>query len=127
MPLSIIWETFLRKWHYRGVEDLSPAHRGIYEGTPIVNDEFLNHIRQGRCEYVRGDIKRLTSSGVLISVRGRDSKPKDPGEDRIFGADVVVLATGFEKPKIDFLPNDLFPEGYEVSLKHSCIRWTLMS
>ncbi len=24
------------------------------------------------------------------------------------------MATGFHKPDIDFLPDDLFPEGYEV-------------
>ncbi|EIN10544.1 FAD/NAD(P)-binding domain-containing protein [Punctularia strigosozonata HHB-11173 SS5] len=113
MPLSILWETFLRKWHYYGVEDLSPAHRGIYEGTPIVNDEFLDHVRQGRCDYIRGDTKRLTSSGVLVNVRGRQSKPNDPGEEKVIDADLVVLATGFKKPDVDFLPSDLFPEGYE--------------
>jgi hypothetical protein len=32
-----------------------------------------------------------------------------------FLADIVVLATGFELPKIDFLPSDLFPEDYEVA------------
>lgn len=26
------------------------------------------------------------------------------------------MATGFHKPKIDFLPDELFPEGYEVRL-----------
>lgn len=36
------------------------------------------------------------------------------GEEKLFHADVVVLATGFKKPSIDFLPQDLFPEGYEV-------------
>lgn len=27
---------------------------------------------------------------------------------------MIVLATGFQKPEIGFLPDDLFPEGYEV-------------
>jgi hypothetical protein len=113
------------------VRDLTPAHTGIFEGTPIVNDEFLDHVRTGQCEYVRGDTKRLTRGGVLVNVRGRESKPGDEGEEvglrsrargkrcsrrvqKEFQADLVVLATGFEKPKIDFLPEDLFPEGYEV-------------
>lgn len=31
-----------------------------------------------------------------------------------FKGDIIVLATGFDQPKVDFLPSDLFPEGYEV-------------
>jgi uncharacterized NAD(P)/FAD-binding protein YdhS len=37
------------------------------------------------------------------------------GFQKEFQADVVVLATGFEQPQIDFLPEDLFPENYEVN------------
>ncbi|EPQ60566.1 FAD/NAD P-binding domain-containing protein [Gloeophyllum trabeum ATCC 11539] len=112
-PLSFIWEWVLKKWHYRGVEDIAPHHRGIFEGTPVVNDEFLNYIRTGRCTYVRGDTLRLTNSGILVNVRSRESKPKDPGEKKEFKGDVVVLATGFQRPEIDFLPEDLFPENYQ--------------
>ena len=85
------------------MEDLIPAHKGIFEGTPVrhrqvvlphlrevlilvalpqvVNDEFLNHIREGRCAYIRGDTKRFTEGGVLVNVRGRESKPKEQGEE----------------------------------------------
>ena len=99
----------------------------------MVNDEFLGHVRKGRCTYIRGDTERLTSHGVLANVRGRHSNPGDEGEkkevsilarsllpaltktdDEQFKADIVVLATGFKKPVIDFLPKDLFPEGYDV-------------
>lgn len=37
-----------------------------------------------------------------------------------FDADVVVLATGFKRPDMSFLPKDLFPEGYDVSIKTDC-------
>ncbi|KAG8859908.1 hypothetical protein FRC20_011745 [Serendipita sp. 405] len=112
MPLSFIWESFLQKWHYRGVEDLVPAHRGLFEGTPVVNDNFLSHVRSGACLYIRGDTRRLTSNGVLVNTRTRTSHPEDKGEEKVIPADVVVLATGFERPSTDFLPRDLFPEGY---------------
>lgn len=79
-----------------------------------MNDAFLTHIREGRAAYVRGDTRRITRDGVLINARGRDSRPGDAGEEREIRADVVVLATGFKKPSVDFLPGDLFPEGYEV-------------
>ncbi|KAI0703404.1 hypothetical protein BC835DRAFT_1410684 [Cytidiella melzeri] len=113
MPLSFVWERFITWYNYRGVEDLVPKHLGLFEGTPVVNDEFLKHVRAGKCDYVRGDTERLTSRGVRVNVRQRDSKPGDEGQIKEFDADVVVMATGFSKPKIDFLPDDLFPEGYE--------------
>lgn len=113
MPLSFLWEIFLAKWHYRGVQDLVPPYRGLFEGTPVVNDEFLPHIRSGACEYIRGDTRRLTSRGVLINSRPRLSKPGIDGEEREIAADVVVLATGYKNPSVEFLPKDLFPEGYE--------------
>ncbi|KAL0948345.1 hypothetical protein HGRIS_010931 [Hohenbuehelia grisea] len=113
MPLSFLWEGFLKHWHYHGAKDLVPADRGIFEGTPVVNDEFIPHVRAGRCVYVRGDPVRLTSKGVVVNQRPRGSKPKDEGEETLLEADIVVLATGFEKPDIDFLDKSLFPEGYE--------------
>ncbi|OSX62773.1 hypothetical protein POSPLADRAFT_1141735 [Postia placenta MAD-698-R-SB12] len=115
MPLRwvIVWEKIITAWNYHGVEDLTPARLGLFEGTPVVNDEFLGHVRRGRCSYVRGDPQQLTSGGVRVNVRRRASKPGDEGEEKEFSADVIVLATGFQKPEIGFLPDDLFPEGYE--------------
>lgn len=73
----------------------------------VVNDEFLGHVRNKQCEYVRGDIQRLTRDGVLVNVRSRDSRPGDK--------DIVVMAAGFERPDLRFLEDaELFPEGYEV-------------
>ncbi|KAJ7681760.1 hypothetical protein B0H17DRAFT_1205572 [Mycena rosella] len=94
----------------------------------VVNDEFLGHVRNGACKYVRGDPVRLTSPGVLTNVRDRDTKPASrryagPASEfrlrinlcihQTIDADVVVLATGFEKPTISFLYDSLFPEGYQ--------------
>ncbi|KAJ7681745.1 FAD/NAD(P)-binding domain-containing protein [Mycena rosella] len=113
MPLSFLWESFLKNYQYHGVKDLVPAHTGLFTGTPVVNDEFLGHVRNGTCKYVRGDPVRLTSSGVLTNVRDRDTKPGSEGVEETIDADVVVLATGFEKPTISFLDDSLFPEGYQ--------------
>jgi hypothetical protein len=130
-PLSFLWEKFITWWNYHGIENLTPTNKGIFEGTPVVNDNFLDHVRSGRCEYIRGDTKRLTANSVVVNVRGRNSKSGDEGQQvtllflfmqnpashslqKEFLADIVVLATGFELPKIDFLPETLFPENYEV-------------
>ncbi len=82
----------------------------------IVNDEFLRHVREKRVSYVHGDTLDIQKDGVRVNVRQHDSKPNDPGEEKIFRADVVIFATGYKKPSIDFLPKDLFPEGYGVCI-----------
>ncbi|KAH9850906.1 FAD/NAD-P-binding domain-containing protein [Lenzites betulinus] len=113
MPLSFIWEKIVAMWNYRGAPELVPARAGLFEGTPIVNDEFIVHVKAGKCQYVRGDIERFSKNGVRVKVRGREDKPGEGKEEKEFDGDVVVLATGFKKPTIDFFKEELFPEGYE--------------
>lgn len=113
MPLSFLWEKFIKHWNYYGVGDIVPSDKGLFESTPVVNDTFLSHIRTKKARYVRGDTLRLTRDGVKVNVRQRGSKPGDEGETKVFEADVVVLATGYEKPEVDFLEDWLFPEGYD--------------
>lgn len=114
MPLSVIPEYLIRALHYRSLAHLSPAPTtypnpgvGLFEGTPIVNTEFLNHIRKGRAEYTRGDTLRLTANGVFVNERKRGSKPGDDSDTALLGqkeiqADVVVIATGYKKPSLRF-------------------------
>jgi len=109
--LSWIPEQLLRYLFYRDLKDLSPPRKGIYEGTPCLNSEFFQHVRAGKAEYLRGDTLGLTTNGVRFNKRTRQSKPGDDGEEVELQADVVVMATGFERPSVDFLPKNLFPEG----------------
>lgn len=89
----------------------------------IVNDQFLRHVREKRVSYIHGDTLEIQKDGLRVNVRQRESKPGEPGEEKIFSADVIVFATGYKKPSIDFLPEDLFPEGYEVCIYfYTCIR-----
>lgn len=85
------------------LKDLSPPRKGIYEGTPCLNSEFFQHVRAGKAEYLRGDTLGLTTNGVRFNKRTRQSKPGDDGEEVELQADVVVMATGFERPSVDFL------------------------
>lgn len=99
---SFLWESFLTHWHYRGIKDLVPANKGIFEGTPVcnhyyviingvallvlryvqvVNDEFLEHVRTGRCVYVRGDPVRCTKNAVVVNERKWGTKPGDHGRE----------------------------------------------
>ncbi|KAI5999124.1 FAD/NAD(P)-binding domain-containing protein [Pisolithus albus] len=117
MPFSVIWERFLALWQYHGVEDLVPQS-GIF----VVNDDFLNQVRAGKCVYVRGNVVRLTTDGIVVDVREsiESGSPSGIGgaepeaEGRVeFKADVIVLATGYKHPSLGFLPQELFPKDYE--------------
>ncbi|KZT59182.1 FAD/NAD(P)-binding domain-containing protein [Calocera cornea HHB12733] len=112
IPLSFIPEDMLRMFHYGRESWVSPAHMGLFEGTPVVNDVFLEEIHEGKCKYIRGDVLKATSTAVKVNVRSRDSHPKDPGSEEHFDAEILVMATGFQRPSIDFLPEELFPDRY---------------
>lgn len=45
--------------------------------------------------------------GGRFTHKGKDGKSED------IPADIVVIATGFAQPPVDFLPKDLFPDGFE--------------
>ncbi|GAA5871132.1 hypothetical protein JCM16303_001701 [Sporobolomyces ruberrimus] len=111
MPLSFIPEWFIRKLHYRNLEHLSPAKnaKGLFEGTPIVNDEYLEHIREGIVTYKRCDTQKIVARGIKIVERERGTKSGDAGKETLESADVIIIATGYKRPDLDFLPQDLFP------------------
>lgn len=50
--------------------------------------------------------------GIDAGQGGRFTKKGEDGEPSDIDADIVVIATGFKQPTVDFLPADLFPEGY---------------
>ncbi|SCZ92474.1 BZ3500_MvSof-1268-A1-R1_Chr5-2g07892 [Microbotryum saponariae] len=87
----------------------SMLKRLIAHSTPIVNNDFLDHIREGKIAYKRGDTQEFTAQGVRFSERERDQDIGEEGIDTVVTADIVVFATGYERPSIDFLPKDLFP------------------
>ena len=110
--LSFIPEFLLKKLHYRDLEEKMAPTQGFYTGTPIVNTSALHHIRHGEADYQRGDVVDLDESGIQFNLRKRGQKKGTDGKKTHFDADIIVVATGFEVPTIDFLPEDLFPEDY---------------
>ncbi|CBQ72692.1 related to monooxygenase [Sporisorium reilianum SRZ2] len=110
--LSFIPEFLIKKLHYRDLQEKMAPTQGFYTGTPIVNTSAMTHIRQGVADYQRGDVLDLDESGIHFSLRKRGQKKGTPGKKVHYEADIIVIATGFELPSIDFLPQDLFPEDY---------------
>ncbi|KAL8349325.1 hypothetical protein RB598_004948 [Gaeumannomyces tritici] len=110
---SWVPELLLRKLFYRDLEELSPPKdKGIFTDTPMVNSEVMRHLRSGRAEWVRCDVEGFVKDGVAVKQRARGVPASGPGKERRVGADVVVMATGFKRPSLAFLPDDCFEDPY---------------
>ncbi|KAF7945189.1 hypothetical protein EAE96_009968 [Botrytis aclada] len=110
--LSWIPEMLLKKFFYRDLEDLAPADKGLFTGTPMVNSDVMDKIREGKAEWLRGDIKGFTEDGINFNLRAKGVPPGGPGKTKLVKGDIVVMATGFERPSLDFLPPDTFQDPY---------------
>ncbi|KAM0253902.1 hypothetical protein ACHAQJ_007077 [Trichoderma viride] len=111
--LSFIPEFFLRKFFYRDLQDLAPTHdKGIFMGTPMVNSDVMDKLREGKAEWVRGDIEGFDSRGVMVNRRSRGVPKDGPGHEELIKADMVIMATGFKRPSLAILPDDCFEDPY---------------
>lgn len=110
--LSWIPELLLRKMFYRDLEDLAPANKGIFTDTPMVNSDIMDKLRSKKAEWVRCDIEGFTEDGVKVNRRAKGVPTGGPGQKKLIKGDVVVMATGFERPKLDFLPETCYEDPY---------------
>lgn len=106
--LGWIPEKLLKKFFYRDLQDLSPAKSGLYTETPMVNDEILEQIRSGQVQWLRGDIKKFEENAILFNHRDRGVPKGGIGREERIEADICVMATGFHRPSLHFLPDDAF-------------------
>ena len=115
---SWIPENLLRLFFYRDLADLSPPRgsgKGLFTETPMVNNDVFDQIRSGHASWLRGDIQRFSANGKgIIFNRRSQGEPKDgPGREELIEGDMVILATGFERPSLAFLPPECFEKNYE--------------
>ncbi|KAF2161306.1 hypothetical protein M409DRAFT_69901 [Zasmidium cellare ATCC 36951] len=115
-PLSWIPESLLRLFFYRDLSDIAPAPnsgKGIFMDTPMVNNDVLEQIRSGKASWLRGDIKRFEENGILFNHRSQGVPKGGPGREELIQGDLCIMATGFERPSLTFLPPECFEEKYE--------------
>jgi hypothetical protein len=115
---SFIPEFLLRKLFYRDLEDISPpakgeASKGLFMDTPMVNSDVMEKLRQGKAEWVRGDIHGFEADGIVVNRRARGVPKGGPGHEELVEADMVILATGFQRPSLSFLPDECFASPYD--------------
>lgn len=111
---SWIPERLLRIFFYRDLADISPppGEGGLFEETPMVNSDILEQIRDGRAEWLRGDILEVEESGISFNHRSQGVPKNGPGREKLEEGQVIILATGYKRPSLKFLPEDCFEEPY---------------
>lgn len=110
--LSWIPEFLLRKLFYRDLQDLAPNEKGLFTSTPMVNSDVMDKIREGKAEWLRGDILGFTENGIKFNKRAKGVPKGGPGQEVEVKADITVMATGFQRPSLTFLPKEMFAEPY---------------
>ncbi|MCJ1298714.1 hypothetical protein MMC08_001504 [Hypocenomyce scalaris] len=109
---SWIPEDLLRLLFYRDLKDLAPTKQGLFTGTPMVNSDIFHQIREGNADWLRGDIIGFTDQGIKFSHRAPGVPKGGPGREEEVKGDMVIMATGFQRPSLSFLPEEVFREPY---------------
>jgi hypothetical protein len=113
--LSWIPESLLRMFFYRDLSDLSPppGSQGLFMETPMVNDDVLELVRSGKAKWLRGDILSFTPEGIKFNHRSQGTPKGGPGHEQLIEGDIAIMATGFQRPSLSFLPEACFEEPYQ--------------
>ncbi|MCJ1453298.1 hypothetical protein MMC28_003644 [Mycoblastus sanguinarius] len=110
---SWIPESLLRIFFYRDLDDLAPQHDGLFTETPMVNSDIFHQIRQHKAEWLRGDIIGFTENGIRFNHRSKGVPKGGPGREEVVEGDIVIMATGFTRPSLNFLPKECFKDPYQ--------------
>ncbi|KIX92644.1 uncharacterized protein Z520_11673 [Fonsecaea multimorphosa CBS 102226] len=111
--LSWIPENLLRLFFYRDLRDIAPADQGLFTETPMVNSEIFEQIRAGKAAWFRGDIEEVRENGIYFNHRAKGVPKGGPGRHKLVEGDVIIMATGYKRPSLDFLPDEVFEDGYQ--------------
>ena len=112
---SWIPERLLRRFFYRDLRDLAPppaAHQGLFTDTPMVNDDVLDLIRERKADWLRGDVLGFAEDGIRFNHRAPGVPKGGPGREVLVPGELCVLATGFARPSLGFLPEQCFEQPY---------------
>ncbi len=111
--LSWIPETLLRRFFYRELRDLAPtSSKGLFTDTPMVNSEIFHQIRTGKASWLRGDILQVKENGIQFNQRAQGVPKNGPGRELLVEGDIIIMATGFKRPSLSFLPDKCFETPY---------------
>jgi len=94
--------------------DISPpkGEGGLFTETPMVNTDILDQIRNGKADWLRGDIVEVEEDGIRFNHRAQGVPKNGPGRESLEEGTVIIMATGYKRPSLNFLPQACFQEPY---------------
>jgi hypothetical protein len=110
--LSWVPENILRLFFYRDLKDIAPTSQGLFTETPMVNSEIFHQIRSGKASWLRGDIYSIEENGIFFNHRAQGVPKGGPGHEVLVEGDMIVMATGYKRPSLSFLPEEVFTPPY---------------
>jgi len=93
----------LRLFFYRDLYDLSPppnSNKGIFTDMPMVNDDVLGLVRNGKASWLRSDIIAFDDTSTSAAMGCRKAAP--------VAKNSLKPATGYHRPSLNFLPPECF-------------------
>lgn len=78
----------------------------------MVNSEIFHQIRSGKASWLRGDIYSVEENGILFNRRVPGVPKGGPGYEMLVEGDIIVMATGYKRPSLSFLPDEVFTPPY---------------
>lgn len=107
----------IRIFFYKEYWEMAPPSDGpytLFSGTPIVNSRIFELMRQGRASWVRGDIRGFGNDGIHFTRRKASNRKGDTiGVDTTEHGDICILATGYRRPSLNFLPQTKSSSKYQ--------------
>ncbi|CZT14725.1 related to ACB 4-hydroxyacetophenone monooxygenase [Ramularia collo-cygni] len=115
--LAWILGFMIRFFFYREFWEMAPPSSGpytLFSGTPIVNSRIFQLMRQGRASWVRGDVRGFSEHGIEFTRRKGSPKAGElNGEATTEKGDICILATGYSRPSLQFLPQTKSSSKYQ--------------
>lgn len=79
----------------------------------MVNSRILDLVRTGKAKWLRGDIQGFEETGIRFNHRSQGVPKGGPGHDELIEGDITILATGYKRPSLGFLPKQFFQDPYQ--------------
>jgi hypothetical protein len=103
-------ERLINRFFYHYLEDLGRPAKGATTNAAIISIDILERLQKGVARWIRCDFEGFTDRGVVVTHRGNGLPSHNSGTRDTIAADVIIMASGYERPLLEFLP----PECFEV-------------